>query len=50
MLKLESISLNLPFGLGGVTIVTTEAQRRAAWSLYVELATRVASQELKPRG
>ena len=47
MFKLESLSLNLPFGIGGVTVVRTEAQVRAAWSLYVELATRISSQPLR---
>ncbi|MEA3273752.1 MAG: hypothetical protein U9Q81_00310 [Pseudomonadota bacterium] len=47
-LKLQSLSINLPFGLGGANIVVTEAQRTVAWALYVELATRVAGVELKP--
>ena len=41
-LRLGSLSLNLPFGLGGVTIVVTEAEARAAWALYVEYSTRIA--------
>ena len=41
-LKLRSVSINLPFGLGGVQVEVSEAEARAAWSLYVELATRVA--------
>jgi hypothetical protein len=45
--KLTSLSINLPFGLGGANIVVTEAQVRAAWALYVELATRIASQKLE---
>ena len=47
-LKLQSLNINLPFGLGGVSIVVTEAQKKVAWALYVELATRVAGVELKP--
>lgn len=47
-LKLRSISLTLPFGLGGVTIDVSEAERRAAWELYVEFATRIASYSLEP--
>jgi len=35
-LKISNISLNLPFGIGGVTIARNEAQREAAWALYVE--------------
>lgn len=47
-LKLQSLNINLPFGLGGANIVVTEAQKKVAWALYVELATRVAGVELKP--
>lgn len=47
-LKLQSLSINLLFGLGGANIVVTEAQKSVAWALYVELATRVAGVELKP--
>jgi hypothetical protein len=47
-LKITSFSLNLPFGIGGVSVVRTEAQVRAAWSLYVEFATRIATQPLEP--
>ncbi|CAB1063132.1 hypothetical protein D1BOALGB6SA_7915 [Olavius sp. associated proteobacterium Delta 1] len=47
-LKLQSLNINLPFGLGGANIVVTKAQKNVAWALYVELATRVAGVELKP--
>jgi hypothetical protein len=46
-LKLGSVSLNLPFGLGGVTIDVTEAEARAAWALYVEYSTRIAGSALE---
>ncbi|MEU4236941.1 hypothetical protein [Actinoplanes sp. NPDC026619] len=46
-LKLRTVSLNLPFGLGGVEVGVSEAEVRAAWALYVELATRVAVQPLE---
>ncbi len=46
--KLKSFSINLPFGLGGANIEINENQERAAWALYVELATRVSTEELKP--
>jgi len=46
--KITDFSLNLPFGIGGVTIARTEAQRKAAWTLYVEYATRVTTQSLAP--
>ena len=47
-LKLRSISLNLPFGLGGVDVEVSEAEVRAAWELYVEFSTRVAAHPLSP--
>ena len=48
--KSFKVSLNLPFGLGGVeqTWEPNDAERRAAWELYVELATRVATAPLQP--
>lgn len=47
-LKLRSISLNLPFGLGGVDVEVSEAEVRAAWELYVEFSTRVSAHPLAP--
>jgi hypothetical protein len=47
-LKITDISLSLPFGIGGVTIARSEAQREAAWALYVEYATRITTQSLAP--
>jgi hypothetical protein len=47
-LELKSLSLNLPFGIGGVTIEVDEAQQHAAWALYIELATRIAGVALEP--
>jgi hypothetical protein len=49
-LKLRTVSINLPFGLGGVEVGVSEAEARAAWSLYVELATRVAVRPLGGQG
>ena len=46
--KLTSLSINLPFGLGGAKIEINENQQKAAWALYVELATRVSTEELEP--
>ena len=39
------VSLNLPFGLGGVeqTWVPDDDERLAAWELYVELSTRITT-------
>jgi len=44
------VSLNLPFGLGGVnqTWQPDDDERVAAWELYVELVTRVATAPLRP--
>lgn len=47
-LKLRSLSLNLPFGLGGVDVEVSEAEVRAAWELYVEYATRITTVRLEP--
>lgn len=46
--RVQNVSLNLPFGIGGISIQRTEAQMRCAWALYVELATRISSEPLKP--
>jgi hypothetical protein len=46
-LKVESLSLNLPFGIGGVTVEVTAAQRQAAWALYVEYSTRISGSALE---
>ncbi len=39
---LKKVSINLPFGIGGSEWETDTTQRRAAWSLYVELVTRIS--------
>jgi hypothetical protein len=44
--KATKLSLNLPFNLGGIELEPDETQQRAAWKLYVELATRIAVQPL----
>jgi hypothetical protein len=46
--KLRKLSLNLPFNLGGVEMEVSDAEARAAWALYVELATRVSAHPLAP--
>jgi hypothetical protein len=48
-LKPRQISLNLPFGIGGVQFIADESQQRAAWALYVELMTRISVQPLDER-
>lgn len=47
-LKLQSLNINLPFCLGGADIIVTEAQKKVAWALYIELAARVTGVELRP--
>lgn len=44
--RISQLSLNLPFGLGGVTIDIGQAEREAAWKLYVEFGTRISTQPL----
>jgi len=46
-LKIKSFNVTLPFGLGGATVEVSEAEERAAWSLYVQLATRISTQPLE---
>jgi len=43
--KAKSLKVSLPFGLGSIEFEANEVEQRAAWSLYVELATRVAIQQ-----
>ena len=43
---LKKVTVSLPFGLGSAEWETDPAERRAAWSLYVELVTRVSVQPL----
>jgi len=45
--KLKKVSVKLPFGIGGAEWEADPTERRAAWSLYVELITRIAVQPLE---
>lgn len=45
--KLKGFNVNLPFNLGGVNIEVSEGNAKAAWALYIELATRISTQALK---
>lgn len=40
---LQSVSLNLPFGLGSATFAASSTDRAIAWSTYVHLQTRKAA-------
>lgn len=44
---LKKVSVSIPFGIGSATWEADSTQRRAAWSLYVELVTRIAVQSLE---
>lgn len=44
--RISQVSLNLPFGLGGVTVDVSQAEREAAWKLYVEFGTRISTHPL----
>src|SRR5205085_5172700 len=44
--RLKKVSVSLPFGIGSAEWDSDPAERRAAWSLYVELITRIAVQPL----
>ena len=45
--KLKKVSISLPFGIGAAEWEADTTERKAAWSLYVELVTRVAVQSLE---
>lgn len=46
-IKLESVTLNVPYA-GSATFVPEESEVRAAWSLYIEISTRVPIQPIDP--
>jgi hypothetical protein len=46
--RLTSVKVKLPFELGSAEWTPDNAEREAAWSLYVELVTRIAVQPLAP--
>jgi hypothetical protein len=47
--KATKLSVSLPFELGKLELEPDEVQQRAAWSLYVELVTRIAIEPLDPK-
>jgi hypothetical protein len=44
---LKKVSVSLPFGIGSAEWEADSTERKAAWSLYVELVTRIAVQPLE---
>jgi hypothetical protein len=47
-IKAKKLTVGLPFNLGSLEFEANEVEQRAAWSLYVELTTRIAIQPLDP--
>lgn len=45
--KIKKVSFSLPFGIGSVEWEADPTERKAAWSLYIELVTRIAVQPLE---
>jgi hypothetical protein len=45
--KLKKVAISLPFGIGSAEWETDTTELKAAWSLYVELVTRIAVQSLE---
>jgi len=45
--KLESVTVNIPY-VGSLTFIPEESEVRAAWSLYIEISTRVPVQPIDP--
>lgn len=44
---LKKVSVSLPFGIGSAEWEADSTERKAAWSLYVELVTRISVQPLE---
>jgi hypothetical protein len=47
MPRLTKVELSLPFGLGKAEWQPDEIERKAAWSLYIELVTRISVEPLR---
>jgi hypothetical protein len=45
-LKATEVNVNIPFGIGSLKLNVDSATEKAAWLLYVELKTRIATQAL----
>ena len=45
--KLTKVSVSLPFGIGSAEWEADTTQSKAAWSLYVELVTRLSVEQLE---
>jgi predicted transcriptional regulator len=47
-IRARQLTVKLPFGLGSITFEPNEAEEKAAWEMFVELETRIATQPLDP--
>ncbi|PSR15738.1 hypothetical protein C8255_21540 [filamentous cyanobacterium CCP3] len=45
--RVKGVLVNLPFDIGEIQLETVRISRGAAWALYVEMTTRVATQQLE---
>lgn len=45
-IKATKLTVGLPFDLGSLQFENDDSQQKAAWSMYVELSTRIAAQPL----
>lgn len=45
--KLKKVSVSIPFGIGSAEWEADLTERKAAWSLYIELVTRIAIHPLE---
>ncbi|PSN08507.1 hypothetical protein C7293_30115 [filamentous cyanobacterium CCT1] len=44
--RVKRVAASLPFGIGEIELETVAISRQAAWALYVEMTTRIATQQL----
>jgi len=45
--KIKKISVGLPFHIGTIEMEADPCQKKAAWSIYIELVTRIAVESLE---
>lgn len=41
------VNIDLPFGIGSISLTPDDREKEAAWELYVELSTRIAVHPMK---
>ncbi len=46
-LKTTKVTVNIPFGIGSLELSPNSTAKKAAWLLYIELSTRIATQQLR---